>query len=148
MRFDWLWQARFSDGKVICQDPEDKYSKHDDSKDWNPSSFRDFLDYFNSNRDKLTSFGIVNSRQRKVVVVRFDENKIRMFKYTDGDVDVEHIHDEHTTLYNVQPIYYRKMQNRSVNGVFGEPEILFYTVGYQGQDGSGRNIQYTYDIRA
>ena len=46
MNLDWKWEARFLDGKVITQPDDDKYSKHDDSKEWNPSSYRDFLDYF------------------------------------------------------------------------------------------------------
>lgn len=147
MKFDWLWQARFSDGKVICQPEDDKYSKHDDTKDFNPSSFRDFLDYFQKHRDKLTSFGVVNGDKREVVVVRFDNSKIRMFKYKDGDLDVKSIHEEVKKISGAQPIYFRKIQNNIVNGVFGEPEVVSYSIGYQGRDENGKNIQFIYEIR-
>ena len=57
MKLDWLWTACFYDEKKIAEDgndrnaytyikqpPDDRYSKHDDSADWNPSSYRDFLE--------------------------------------------------------------------------------------------------------
>ena len=147
MKFDWLWQARFSDGKIICQPEDDKYSKHDDTKDFNPSSFRDFLDYFHAHRDKLTSFGVVNANKREVVVVRFDKKKIRMFKYKDGELDVELIHEETNKLNESQPIYFRKIQNTITNGVFGEPELVAYSIGYQGKDKNGKNTQFIYEIK-
>ena len=45
MWFAYLWRAEFSNGKKITQDPEDLYSKHNSKAEYNPSSFRDFLDY-------------------------------------------------------------------------------------------------------
>lgn len=146
MKFNWLWHAHFSDGKVIVQPEDDKYSKHDDNKDWNPSSFRDFLDYFNENRDKLTSFGLVNREKRQAVLVRFDRDEISMFSYKDGDLDVTPIKKETERLVDAQPIYYRRMQNKAVNGVFGEPEVLSYTIGYQGRDKNGKNVKFMQDI--
>ena len=151
MRFDWLWQARFMDGTVICQPEDDKYSKHDDNADWNPSSFRDFLDYFDNGKNKLSSFGIVNGRTGDVVVVRFDNDLPYMFKYHKGDKDVVHIHSarvECFKMYSAQPIYYREMKNTVVDGVFGKPEVQAYVIGYQGQDRNGHNIQYKYRVPA
>ena len=145
-KFDWLWQARFHDGNVIVQPKDDKYSKHDDSKDWNPSSFRDFLDYFNNNKNNLSSFGIVNWKKQEVVVVRFDKTEIRVFSYKDGDKETTLIKREKPMLEDPQPIYFRKMQNKAVNGKFGEPEVVSYHIGYQGRDKSGKNIQFIYDI--
>ena len=48
--FKFLWKATFK-GKVICQHPDDKYSKFDPEASYNPSSFRDFLDYFEKIND-------------------------------------------------------------------------------------------------
>lgn len=145
MNFSWHWQARFKDGKVIVQPDDDKYSKHDDSKDFNPSSFRDFLDYFNKDRDNLESFGITNYKEDKVVVVRFDENEIRLFTYKKGDKDVV-VKKKCEKLENAQPIYFRKMENTSVNGVFGTPKVVSYTIGFQGTDKNGKNAQYLLEV--
>lgn len=145
MNFSWHWQARFRDGKVIVQPDDDKYSKHDDSKDYNPSSFRDFLDYFNKDRNNLDSFGIVSNKEDKVVVVRFDENEIRLFTYKKGDKDVA-VKKKCEKLKNAQPIYFRKMENTSVNGVFGTPKVVSYTIGFQGTDKNGKNAQYLLEV--
>lgn len=144
--YSWRWHAHFSNGKVIIQPEDDKYSKHDDNKDWNPSSFRDFLDYFNDHKDKLTSFGLVNKEKRQAVLVRFDRGSIKMFSYKDGDLDVTPINKEEKKLSEVQPIYFRKMQNKAINGVFGEPEVIAYTIGYQGHDENGKNVKFMKDI--
>jgi hypothetical protein len=43
--FKYLWGARFANGHIITQHPKDLYSKHNPESAYNPSSFRDFLDY-------------------------------------------------------------------------------------------------------
>lgn len=41
----YLWTGYFDDGKVLEQPEDDRYSKHDDAADHNPTAFRDLLDY-------------------------------------------------------------------------------------------------------
>ena len=41
----YLWSAYFKDGSVLNQPDDDRYSKHDDTKEWNPSAFRDIQEY-------------------------------------------------------------------------------------------------------
>ena len=41
----YKWVARFKK-KTISQPSDDRYSKYDPKSEYNPSSFRDFLDYF------------------------------------------------------------------------------------------------------
>ena len=46
-KFKYLWRAVFQK-KTITQHPEDKYSRHNPDAEWNPSSFRDFQNYFDN----------------------------------------------------------------------------------------------------
>ena len=146
MILSWRWQARFADGKVICQPPDDKYSKHDDSKDWNPSSYRDFLDYFDGGKKELLAFGIWNSEHHEVIMVGFDLKKPYIVTYRNGDDRVKIVHDGPEGLSDLQPIYYREMQNTVVDGKFGEPEVVAYNIGYQGKDKSGKNVKYIHRV--
>ena len=41
----YLWRAKFANDGVISQPEDDRYSKHDDKAEHNPSAFRDILDY-------------------------------------------------------------------------------------------------------
>ena len=43
--FKYLWEAVFEDGHKITQPQDDRYSKHVEGAEHNPSSFRDLLDY-------------------------------------------------------------------------------------------------------
>lgn len=146
MKLNWLWEARFLDGKVITQPEDDKYSKHDDSKDWNPSSYRDFLDYFDGGKNKLLSFGIANKDSGDVVIVKLDEKKPYIFSYHDGDKNVNDLYHEMQELHDVQPIYYREMENTVVDGVFGEPNVVAYNVGYQGKNDTGANVKHIHRV--
>ena len=63
--FPFLWQAKFADGHSVRQDPQDRYSKFDPKATYNPSSFRDFLDYSEANPDTpLMEFRLENERGR------------------------------------------------------------------------------------
>lgn len=143
MKLSWIWQAMFYDGDevhTITQPEDDRYSKHDDSAEWNPSSYRDFLDYFEEHKDELKFFNLGNLEKLNIVSVNFVNRKHpRIEGYGNnylGELD------------DAQPIYYRQMQNTAVNGVFGEPKVVAYVVGYQGKDKNGRNIQRTLRIPA
>ena len=41
----YLWSGHFADGTVIQQPHDDRYSKHDDNAEQNPTAFRDLQDY-------------------------------------------------------------------------------------------------------
>lgn len=147
MKLNWLWCAEFCDGKTICQPEDDKYSKHNPDADWNPSAFRDFLDYFGDNKDKLVSFTLKNSNTGEEVSVCFDDNSpfITILPPDEGkEPSIMGIFGDSADagcLYNVRPIYYREMENLSVNGVFGKPRVAAYVVGFQWQDSNGKNKQ-------
>ena len=48
MKYKWI--ANFKK-KAIIQPDDDRYSKYDPEAEWNPSSFRDFQDYFDEHKD-------------------------------------------------------------------------------------------------
>lgn len=54
--FHYLWTAIFADGTHIHQPPDDRYSKHDDMAEYNPSAFRDILDKMQES--KLVGFDL------------------------------------------------------------------------------------------
>ena len=145
MKLDWRWQAIFynenledDDAVFITQPEDDRYSKHDDNADWNPSSYRDFLDYFKGHKDELYQFRLFNKNTNSEVVVDFsDLNK----PYIIGEAT---LYDGY--LANAQPVYYRKMKNEAINGVFGEPQVQSYVVGFQGQLENGKNFQHTIEV--
>lgn len=153
MKLNWLWEACFYNGKLaeddpvyIIQPPDDKYSKHNDKAEWNPSSYRDFLDYFKDHKDELQWFRLKKSGETCYVVVNFRKNGYVSIFSTDGGDSVKML-VEPTKIRHAQPIYYREMQNTSVNGVFGEPECIAYVVGFQGKK-DGKNYQQVVRVLA
>lgn len=149
MKLNWLWEACFYNDKLedddavfISQPPDDRYSKHDDNAEWNPSSYRDFLDYFNEHKDELQYFKLKKVGSDEYVIVHFEKDGPYICKFNklpgkEYEYCCEHLEDGVT---DAQPIYYREMQNTSVNGVFGEPECIAYVVGFQGKK-DGKNYQ-------
>lgn len=140
--FKFLWRAEFSDGKKIVQHPEDLYSKHNPQAEYNPSSFRDILDYQEAHRNaKLMKFCLFNDRE--TYTVSFESEK-RPEIYYDAS-NKYGIQTKHYRLFsckrdlsNVRPIYYRRM---SINLQTQEKTLLFYTLGFQGTEENGRNFK-------
>lgn len=56
--FKYLWQARFANDGVISQPEDDRYSKHDDNAEHNPSAFRDIQEYEESTGVPLVQFSL------------------------------------------------------------------------------------------
>lgn len=54
----YLWSALFEDGTQIDEPADDRYSKHDDTAEGNPSAFRDVLD--KEEESKLVAFWLTN----------------------------------------------------------------------------------------
>lgn len=123
-KLKYLWTAVFYDGTSMTQPQDDKYSKHDDSKEYNPSSFRDVIEY--SEKSPIWAFIISNPD---------DENDFYGVRLADGmfcaggkefalDKQDEKIVDK-------QIIYYRTMQ---ANMQTGEQRCVAYNIGYKGKD--------------
>ena len=141
-KFKYLWRANFIK-KSITQHPEDKYSRHNPNAEWNPSSFRDFQNYFEHHSGELTSFELVGddrtytvdlSRPWCPIIYCDEQGRWGTEKHT-------LIHREKRPLTNVRIIYYRKMAATIVDGQMGEPQVQGYVIGYQGLDANGNNRQ-------
>ena len=139
-KFKYLWRANFLK-KTITQHPEDKYSRFDPDAEWNPSSFRDFQNYFDGHSGELISFELVG--EDKVYTVDLTRAWCPII-YVDekgrwGSEKHTLLHREKRPLRDVRIIYYRNMETTINNGLVGEPRVLGYVIGYQGLDEKGNS---------
>lgn len=147
-KFKYLWRAAFKK-KVINQHPQDLYSKRNPKAEWNPSSFRDFQDYFDEHKTELDSFGLWSDGDCYLVdFTKTGYPEIRMLKKGKNWASDKTIvlHREKRPLTNIRIIYYRNMETTIADGVVGEPRVLSYTLGYQGVDKNGNNRQKTITV--
>lgn len=148
MNLKYRWVALFKK-KMIKQPLDDKYSKHDPTAEWNPSSFRDFQDYFDEHQNELELFHLI-SEDADYAVDLTDQGKPKILETKRGshwgaDKTVI-LHREKRPLSDVRIIYYRKMELRVENGHAGSPEVVGYVLGYQGTDKNGNNRQKTITV--
>ena len=129
--FYYLWTAIFADGTRIQQPSNDRYSKHDDNAEYNPSAFRDILD--KQQESELIGFELksvdglhacfLNMQSRSFVI---DSNRIWL----------ERPGEE---LTDIKLIYFRTMESTSKNP---EPRVVAYNFGYAGKDSrSGKIVE-------
>lgn len=146
-QFKYLWSAKFANGHVVRQRPDDRYSKHNPKAEHNPSSFRDFLDYAESHPDvpvlefKLSNKGCaytVSFKNPKRPVIYYDENN----KYGIATKHFEWFKCKRD-LTNIRPIYFRRMEK---NVMTGETRILHFVIGFQGNEPNGNNYQKTISV--
>lgn len=143
IKFKYIWRANFR-RKIITQHPLDLYSKHDPEAEWNPSSFRDFMDYFEGHKSELDMFGLWSDND--CYLVDFTKEGYPMIKVIKkgknwaSDKEII-LHREKRELSDIRVIYYRTMENTIVDGKLGEPRVVSYSIGYQGLDRNGNNRQ-------
>lgn len=118
------WTAIFTDGTRIVQTEEDKYSKHDDSSEWNPSAFRDVID---KGLENVKVFTLDN------VSVLLDEGAFL--------IDFNRFSLESEPLNDRKLIYYRVIERKSVGGLSLDPVIVKYAVGYEGKNSNNKVIK-------
>ena len=146
-QFKYLWSAKFANGHIVRQHPNDLYSKHNPKSDYNPSSFRDFLEYAESHPDvPLVEFVLANKEKSYTVsfenperpVIYYDENN----KYGIPTKHYEWFKCKRD-LTNVRPIYYRNME---LDVMTGEKRCLGFVIGFQGNETKGHNYQKTITV--
>ena len=131
----YRWTAYFEDGKVMEQPEDDRYSKHDDTAEYNPSSFRDLLEY--EEKSKLIYFDINDGTFAYGVDMpsgRFGINGTWFSLETDE------------SLAKRKLIYWRGVQKDDklhANGEVaeGEPYVYAYFFGYTGINSKGERVQ-------
>lgn len=143
MNLKYRWVALFKK-KMIKQPLDDRYSKHDPTAEWNPSSFRDFQDYFDERQNELELFHLI-SEDADYAVDLTDPGKPKILETKRGShwgADKTAIlHREKRPLSDIRIIYYRKMELKVINGQASCPEVVGYVLGYQGTDKNGNNRQ-------
>lgn len=140
--FKYLWKATF-EHRTITQHPEDKYSKFDPKAEYNPSSFRDFIDYFDAHKKELRKFELI-SKENIFTIDFSSEGKPVIYcdrygRY--GSHSHAILYREKRPLHDIRVIYYRKCECECRNGVFGAPRVNSYVIGFQGLDENGHNRQ-------
>lgn len=148
MKLKYKWVATFK-GKVISQPDDDRYSKHDPNAEWNPSSFRDFQDYFNEHADELEQFSLWSDSDAYFVDFSREGHPMlkRMKKGENWSCDkVSILSREKAKLHDIRVIYYRQMQSTIKGGQMSSPEVVGYVLGYQGIDDEGNNRQKTITV--
>lgn len=119
--FKYHFEAVFEDGHIITQPADDRYTGHDDSKDHNPSSFKDVLDY--QERSPLQFFALIG-QDRQVWAVSFINGEFYVNGHTFMlDQPLEELQDR-------KLIYYRT--NR-MNMVTREQYVHAFNFGYEGK---------------
>lgn len=146
-QFKYLWSAKFANGHIVRQHPNDLYSKHNPKASHNPSSFRDFLDYAESHPDvPVVEFKLSNKDKAYTVgfeqpgrpVIYYDENN----KYGIPTKHYEWFRCKRD-LTNIRPIYYRQME---MDLLTGEKHCLGFVIGFQGNESNGNNYQKTINV--
>lgn len=146
-QFKYLWSAKFANGHIVRQHPNDLYSKHNPKASHNPSSFRDFLDYVESHPDvPVVEFKLSNKDKSYTVgfeqpgrpVIYYDENN----KYGIPTKHYEWFKCKRD-LTNIRPIYYRQME---MDLLTGEKRCLGFVIGFQGNEPNGNNYQKTINV--
>lgn len=138
--FAYLWRAEFSDGHIVTQDPDDRYSRHNSKAEWNPSSFRDFIDYAEEHPDaRLEKFCLFGAEKTYTVI--FKDRPVIMYDETNRyGVQTKHYewYKCKRELTNLRPIYYRHM---SLDMLTGKKELMYYVIGFQGNEANGSNFK-------
>lgn len=99
----------FRDGTYLEQPDDDRYSKHDESAEHNPSAFRDLLDYLDGTDENpkkhypLWFRLMVNDEDE--FMVHFDFDGDAYILCPDGNMLMTEF-----KLRSARPVYYRKME--------------------------------------
>ena len=132
----YLWEATFKDGHIINQPLDDRYSKHDDTAEHNPSAFRDLLDYIE--KSPLEFFALVG-RDRQIFAVHLDTGE---FFVNGGVFALDQPLEE---LLDRKIIYYRTQR---MNLETSEQFTYAYNFGYEGKHPeSGKIVKRIITVR-
>lgn len=98
LELKYLFEAKFEDGSLFEQPVNNRYSKHDENAEHNPSAFRDVMD----REDELVEFSLVGDGHRYSVNLKTGHFTV--------DGAVIHIHDQFDNPHNekLTLIYFRE----------------------------------------
>lgn len=127
----YLWQATFEDGHQIKQPEDDRYSKHDNKLEYNPSAFRDILDY--EVLSAVKRFDLLN-KGSDYVVFSVD---LSTGEFVVGGRAIR-LEDNNSQLTDRKLIYYRTMEKDLISGI---QRCVAYNYGYEGKNSEGKVIK-------
>lgn len=121
------WQAIFADGEWITQPDDDRYSKHDPTKEHNPSAFRDVED--KREKTPLVAFVLRDVTDDSQAVLLDLEDRIFYVNNMPLKLagDEQFIYD--TNCKPAELIYYRTMEQKMSDG--SKPIVKSHTIGYR-----------------
>lgn len=121
-KLKFLWTAVFKDGQIINQPDDDKYSKHDDEAEWNPSAFRDVQD---KGIENVAVFGLANETEVYAV-------NLELGQFSVGD---QLFSLEEEPLQKRKLVFFREVLQHQVLGQdTGAPYVNRYILGYEGRN--------------
>mgnify|MGYP000844441920 FL=1 len=127
--FKFLWHVSFKDGHTIEQPADDRYSKHDDNSDYNPSAFRDVLDYSEISPIEIFS---LHSENGDIFAISPSTGEFFM------NGTVFRLEGNDNCIPDRKLIYYRTMcHNVGAN----KTGVLSYSFGYEGKNINNGKIE-------
>lgn len=128
----YFWTAVYNDGTKYVQPKDDKSTKHeyDAETDFQPSAFRDI------EQDKLKAFFLEGNGHSYGV-----DLETGLFS-VDGVEFMVHKQD-FLNKDDLRLIHFRETRKDYIDGVAQEPYVNRYFIGWQANDSSGENHQYT-----
>lgn len=117
----YLWEASYKDGNYIRQPLDDKYSRHVEGAEHNPSSFRDLLDY--EATSPLVMFALIG-HDRQVYAVNIETGEF----FVNGTTFM--LDQPLEELLDRKVIYYRTQR---MDLQTGQQYTYAYNFGYEGK---------------
>lgn len=132
----YQFEATFKDGHTLRQPLDDRYSKHNDKAEHNPSAFRDILDY--QQVSPLLMFALVG-HDRQIYAVNLENGEF----FVNGTVFM--LDQPLEELADRKLIYFRTQR---ANLQTGEQHTHAYNFGYEGKHPeSGKIVKRIITIR-
>lgn len=133
------WSAYFEDGHVIDQPDDDRYSKHVEGAEHNPSAFRDVIDY--QEKSKLTQFHLIKGS--KIYGIDLEHGT---FFLNPGNFEFS-FEGQNEILTDRQVIFFREvLQHNTANGGVQPPYVNRYFFGYKGRNEKGQSVEKVLNI--
>ena len=139
--FKYLWIAEYADGNILAQPLDDRYTKHDDNLEHNPSSFRDLLDY--EDVSPLVNFRLIKAPIPGLPLKEVASVDLGTGVFTLGDMEFM-LERPLELLKDRQIIYFR---THRMNMQTQEQYIHAYNFGYKGMDDNGKIVEKVVTIQ-
>lgn len=142
-KLKYLWVAYFSSQDVLVQPEDDRYSKHDDAAEHNPSAFRDILDR-EAKGMRLNSFHLMPSDDDRSLI-EYSVNLLSgLFTIAGRTFSV---HGQNVVPADLKLIFFREVRQETIGGIPRERYISRYFLGWEGRDlVTGDKIKHTIGI--